>query len=187
MKRLAAILATALVASAAFAQQKNTLSAFYSNPSLFLHSGYGGRPEGGIGLAIDHAFSPVFSVELAVADERYTLLRSSAVVNGIPTFQTRNVRVFPFDATANYHFFTDSRWKPYAGLGLRYVSTQEIGRGQFNPAYRMYSLDPEVVGGVLFQFRPHLGLVLDAKQLIGNRDLHSDPAFKMSAGFHWRF
>lgn len=187
MKRFAAMLVTALVASTAFAQQKNSMSVFYSNPSLFLNSGYGGRPDGGVGLAIDHAFSPVFSVEVAVADERYTLLRSSGAVNGFPTFQTKSVRVFPFDATAKYHFFTDSRWKPYAGLGLRYVSTQEAGGGRFIPGYRMYSLDPEVAGGVVFQFRPHLGLVLDAKQLLGNRDMRSDPAFKLSAGFHWRF
>src|SRR5205085_2414015 len=53
-------------------------SIFYSNPSLFFQSGLGGRPEGGLGLAIDHAFSPVLCVEVAIADERYTLLRSSA-------------------------------------------------------------------------------------------------------------
>lgn len=183
MRRLAAIVFSLLFASTAFAQQKNSLSVFYSNPSFWWTSGYGGHSEGGVGLAVSHAFSPSFSTELSVARERYTLLRS---VSGAPPYRLTTVHVMPIDAMAKYHFLTESRWKPYAGLGLRYASTNEVGRGQYT-IFRTPSFNPEVSGGVVFQLRPRIGLVVDAKQLIGTHDLHSDPAFKVSAGFHWRF
>jgi hypothetical protein len=50
------------------------------------------------------------------------------------------------------------------------------------------TLDPEVSGGVTFQFRPKLGLRLDAKQTVGNSgSVLGDGQFSGSVGLAFRF
>ncbi len=69
---------------------------------------------------------------------------------------------------------------------MRWVNIHEFARGAFT-SYTSLRVDPEISGGVVFQLRPHLGVLFDAKQLIGNNSLRSDPGFKASIGLHWRF
>jgi len=187
MRRVAAILFAFLLASTAFGQQKNAFSVFYNDPSYWFSSSSGGHAEGGVGVAVSHAFSPIFSTELSIARESYTLFANQAVSNGMISYDRVSVRTTPIDATARYHFVNATRWKPYIGGGLRYVDTHEIGRGTFSPRYTFRSVESEIVGGVVFQIRPRIGLIFDGKQLIGNHSLHSDPSFKGSIGFNWRF
>jgi len=186
MRKSALILTFLLMVPGAYAQQKNGLSAFLSYPSGWGGTNSGLHIEGGFGVAFSHTFSPLFSVEASLSQERYTLFRQTPVSDGAFRYDQVSVRTNPFDITGRYHFQTEGRWRPYVGAGARYVSTNEVGRGGFS-TYRLFRLEPEVSGGVVFQLRPHAGIVFDAKQLIGNNNLRSDPAFKPSIGFRWTF
>lgn len=54
--------------------------------------------------------------------------------------------------------------------------------------FRTGTTDPEVTGGITFQFNPRLGLRFDAKQVIGSsRSIIADPKFKASVGLSLRF
>jgi|ERR1051325_1814897 hypothetical protein len=162
-----------LGATAVFAQERPTaISVFVTNPG-FIHSDYSGnRWEGEFGVALQRMFTPRFSAELAVSQRSRT--------SGFTTFNSdgtvRENRIFtettlPVDLTARYHFATQSTWKPYAGLGLRYVG----GRTAL-----------DVDGGVVWQFHRTLGLRFDARVIPGN-DAHFSDTINGSVGLSWRF
>lgn len=186
MRIWATLLFTVLVASTAFAQPRNSFSVFYNGAQPWGNTGFR-FIEGGPGLAFNHAFSPVFSMELSAARENYTIARERTIVDGTAVFTSfATTHTYPIDLSAQYHFTTDTRWKPYGGLGLRYASTHEVN-GVLSRTTTYY-LSPEVSGGVVFQLRPRFGFLLDAKELIGNdNNKHSNPSFKASAGLSWRF
>jgi hypothetical protein len=56
-----------------------------------------------------------------------------------------------------YHFFNDSRWKPYLGAGVRYVDA--------NAEFRDLGarISPEINGGVSFMMTPNLSLRFDGR------------------------
>jgi outer membrane protein W len=181
------------VVTSAFAQQpnhSNSVSVFVSDLSIFHSSTYGTRVDAGYGLSFDHMFSNRVSGELSVTSQRF---RSFATIPGPadqPTTVSFSDRSYPIDANVSYHFLTDSRWKPYVGAGLRYVSDTLHSGGSFGVhEFTSRSVDPEVSGGVTFQFKPAFGLRFDAKQIIGssNRSYGSDPDFKASVGLSFRF
>jgi outer membrane protein W len=180
------------VVASAFAQQNsrsNSLSVFVSDPTLEWTKTNGTSASAGYGLAFDHMFTNRVSVELSLTRQRVGQSVTVIGTNGSATTTALTDTAYPFDAVASYHFLTDSRWRPYVGAGLRYVS--ESFRVQTGlTAYRQttYQADPEVAAGVIFQIRPSLGLRLDAKQIVGNRRSDTaDRAFKGSIGLTFRF
>jgi outer membrane protein W len=120
------------------------------------------------GVAFDHMFTDRLSAELAVTSQHVErrVATISTDVSGQVTSSTYSDAITPIDATVNYHFVNDSRWKPYLGGGVRYVSNTITFRGgPLGPAYlKTRTTDPEIAGGVIFQLRPNIGLRLDAKQ-----------------------
>jgi outer membrane protein W len=180
------------VVASAFAQQpnhSNGVSLFISDLSVFHSSSAGTRVDAGYGAAFDHMFSSRVSGELSVTSQRSRSFITTFGPSGAPTTIAFSERTYPVDANVSYHFLTDSRWKPYVGAGLRYVTATLHGDPAFGHAeFTTRSVDPEVSGGVTFQFRPALGLRFDAKQIVGSsRSYLSDPDFKVSVGLNFRF
>jgi outer membrane protein W len=179
------------VVASAFAQEAartNTVSLFVSDLSL-AHTSSGTDLDVAYGAAFDHMFTKRVSAELSVTRQR---TRDSVTIfnpGGQAVFASFTNTLYPVDATVSYHFFTDSRWKPYIGGGARYVSGTTRNDTLFN-SYRFTSrsLDPEISGGVTFQFRPTLGLRFDAKQTLGNgNSVVGDSSLNVSAGLSFRF
>ena len=89
---------------------------------------------------------------------------------------------YPVSLDGQYHFFNDSRWKPYLGAGVRYV---QASARFFDTGTRV---TPEITGGVEFMMTPHVSLRFDGKQEI---QTHSGPAYdplsRMAVGIGWHF
>lgn len=132
---------------------------------------------GGFGIAVDHHFNAHFSTELSIAKERH--IAGPALVytpQGSVIEGPHRVSTTPIDLVAAYHFISETRWRPYIGVGQRFVDSE-----------REALFEPEITGGVTYMVRPHFGLRADAKQLVGFRYRSWDPAFKAGLGVSWRF
>jgi outer membrane protein W len=190
-KSIIAMVSLLFVVAPLYAQQPNRSNAV----TLFMSDAYGGWDSSGtklgadFGLAISHMFNDRFSGELAVTSQRAARVVTTFPLEGFPTTTTRSGRIYPIDATASYHFFTDSRWKPYLGAGARYVSDSVRVIGPLGDnRFTRRSTDPEITGGITFQFNPRLGLRFDAKQILGNSsDIGADTKLQASAGLSLRF
>lgn len=181
------------VVASAFAQQHatpaNTVSVFVSDVSVIYSSSSGTNIDAAYGAAFAHMFTNRVSAELSVMSQRVKESVSTFGPAGQPVYASFTNTLYPVDATVSYHFFTDSRWKPYLGGGVRYVSGTFRNTSQLY-SYRVstHSIDPEVSGGVVFQFRPALGLRFDAKQVIGRSGtVAGDASFTGSVGLSFRF
>lgn len=181
------IVSLLFVVAPLYAQQPNRPNAV----TLFVSDvGFGWSGSSGVeygadyGLALSHMFNDRFSGELAVTSQRIGHSVTTYSINGLPTTIASSDRVYPIDASVSYHFFTNSRWKPYLGAGARYSSdsvryTSPLGDYHFS----RHSTDAEITGGITFQFNPRLGLRFDAKQVIGNpRDIGADAKLQASVG-----
>jgi len=193
MRKSIVIAVSLLFVASAFAQQHttpaNTVSVFVSDVSVIYSSSSGTNVDATYGAAFAHMFTNRVSAELSVMSRRVTESASTFGPAGQPVYASFTNTLYPVDATVSYHFFTDSRWKPYLGGGVRYVSGTFRNTSQLN-SYRVstHSIDPEISGGVLFQFRPALGLRFDAKQVIGRSGtVAGDAAFTGSVGLSFRF
>jgi outer membrane protein W len=179
------------VVASAFAQQSsrsNAISVFVTDMSAG-SSGSRAKFDTAYGASFEHMFSSRFSAEVSVTSQRSRLLVRGSGSGSSPTFDVVSNRIYPIDANVSYHFLTDSRWKPYAGAGLRYVRDTFHGPGlMFENFKPITTVDPEVSGGLVFQFNRTLGVRFDAKQVIGsNRSTVADPEFKVSVGLSVRF
>jgi Outer membrane protein W len=183
------------VVVSAIAQQQpsrsNAVSVFVTDLSLSSSGGPTGTKLGaGYGAAFEHMFNDRFSGEVSVTSERQQRTFFTVNSTGAIVFDFRRSNtLYPIDANASYHFLTNGPWKPYVGAGLRYVSYTFHGDsalGSFQNTTR--SVNPEVSGGITYQFRPNLGLRFDAKQIVGSNGSDiGDPAFKASVGLSLRF
>jgi outer membrane protein W len=190
-KSMVIALSLVFVVASASAQQpnrSNSVSVFVSDLSVIESSSSGTNVDAAYGVAFDHMFNKRFSAELSVMSRK--IHESSAIItaNG-PVFSYYSNTVYPVDANVSYHFFTNSRWKPYLGGGLRYVDDSRRGFNAFSSrGVRSMSVNPEVSGGVTFQFRPTLGLRFDVKQTInGNDSVPGDSSLNASVGLSFRF
>jgi len=187
-KSLVVAVSLLLVAASAFAQQRsrpNSVSIFVTDVLVSYSSVSGSKASASYGASFDHMFNDRFSGELSVSSQRFH--------EYLPTFGTTQSvvshRLYPIDATVSYHFFTSGRWKPYVSGGLRYVTDNFHGSGS-QGEYRISTraVDPEISGGITFQFNPSLGLRFDAKQIVGtNHSRVGDPDLKTSVGLSFRF
>jgi hypothetical protein len=182
------------VVASAFAQQHatpaNTVSVFVSDAMVSYSSTSGSRLDVSYGGAFDHMFNRHISAEVSVTSQPARRYFSTFVVSGQPTTSSSVVHFHPIDASVSYHFLTDSRWKPYLGGGLRYLNNSVILRGGplGNQRLTTRTVDPEISGGIVFQFRPTLGLRFDAKQIVGNSgSVLGERALTGSVGLSFRF
>lgn len=192
--RKAIIVATSLlfVVGSAFAQQpnrSNTVSVFASDLSITGSRSNGTNLDTSFGAAFGHMFNKNWSAELSVTRQGIRRYVTTFETARFPTTRTVRDQFFPIDAGFSYHFLTDSRWKPFVGGGLRYLNWSVPGDGPLGK-YRIYfrTVDPEINGGVTFQFRPNLGLRVDAKKIVGSsRSALGDDALSGSVGLSFRF
>lgn len=156
----------AVSASAQTLDRPNRVSLFLSNVALGWSEGGGSFLDAGYGLAYERRFSRAWSAELAVAVQ-----------------DQADAETYPFDAVARYSFLSvRTRWRPYAGAGVRYVAapSEQLGVRYDN------QLAPEIVAGVDFNPVESWSLRVDAKQTLGNSYPYDEP-FKLSVGVGWRF
>jgi outer membrane protein W len=141
------------------------------------------------GASFDRMFSDRLSAEVSVTSQNSRRIVRTFTSGSQPSYGIASIRLYPIDATISYHFLTNNRWKPYIGAGLRYVKDTFHGPGMMYEYYdTVRTVDPEVSGGLVFQFNPTLGLRFDAKQVLGSdRSTVADPEFKVSAGLSLRF
>ena len=197
MPKAVAVAASLLFfAASVFAQQTSRSNSVYIFATEISQSNIGRATiDSAYGASFDHLFTERFSGELSVSRQRFR--RYVAVFTNSSEPASTNAPftdwLYPIDATVSYHFLGDSRWKPYLGAGLRYVNDTFHGYeaiGTRTPLYRaaVSTIDPEVSGGITWQFSRALGLRLDAKQVLGSgRSDVADPEFKASAGLSFRF
>jgi len=185
--RIAAVLMLFGVTSV-FAQQprSNTISVFVSDLSITSDS-RGTSVDTAFGAGFGHMFTDRVSAELSISSQN--VRRNVAFINGVPTTGIRSDRLLPIDAIASYHFFTNSRWKPYLGAGARYVSDTFREADSFGlTRFTTHSVDPELAAGVTYQFNPVWGIRFDVKQIITGRvRTIPDPRFKASVGLGFHF
>lgn len=168
-------------ATVAFAQS-NQLSVFFSRSagSVHTHTGYG--------AAFIHSWTPRFSTAIAAAVEDPIV---GICVGGIVTPEKCTdikVRSYPVDLTGRFHFLNDTRWKPYLGLGARYIGAPHLTSEQRVVVGHSYSdrVSGEIVGGLEFLIKPTLGITAEVKGLLRNSEDY-DAGFKISGGLNWHF
>ena len=183
MHKAAAVVFSLMIASAAFAQQKNEFQFFVSNLAGGWTSNDGTTVSAGIGVAYKRVFTPRFSAQLAVTGEHHDT--NPYVVNPDGSFRNVNsvgFHTYPIDLTARYDFVNDTRWKPYLGGGVRYVAAPNV-----DPAFGYQNkLGFEAIGGTEFQITHKFGLLIDGKFNFSDHE-HYDEPFKTSFGVLWKF
>jgi outer membrane protein W len=179
------------VVASAFAQQgspSNTVSVFVSDLSIVHSSQSGTDLDASYGAAFSHMFNRHLAAELSVTSQPIQRTVIIASTSG-PIYSISREHLYPIDASVSYHFLSDSRWKPYVGGGVRYL--ENTTRFDLPTGVRHFSqrtVDPEITGGVTFQFRPNLGLRFDAKQIVGSSSsILGDSALSGSIGLSFRF
>jgi outer membrane protein W len=180
------------VVAPAFAQQpnrSNTVSVFMSDLSITSTSATGTNLETSYGAAFGHMFNRNWSAELSVTSQPIQRTTIIFFGNQPPAYSTFRDRLYPIDTNVSYHFLTGSRWKPYVGVGLRYLDYKtrlDLPTGVSRYSQRF--VDPEITGGVTFQIRPNLGLRFDAKRIVGtSNSVLGDSALSGSIGLAFRF
>jgi outer membrane protein W len=185
MRRLILGAAVWLLGSTALvAQQQGDLRIHvFATDVAYSSSAFSGRHlEGGYGVALNYWWLPRISGYLSIGSELHHSNRPTTLGDGMPGFRSFGVRSYPIDALAQYHFKTDSRWKPYAGLGLRYTPAPHPSFGVFSSR-----LNGEADGGVLFSVTPRFALDIGATRLFERHSPSYDPLFKPTIGVSWRF
>jgi hypothetical protein len=167
------------VAGVCSAQQftRNSIS-FLTSDLGYSSSGVNqGHWSGGFGLAFDHHFSPRFSTELSIADERRNSGPAFVLTpTGRVAESPHEITTLPIDLVAAYHFISETRWRPYIGIGQRVITAE-----------RLTMFEPEIAGGVTFMLSPRFGIRADAKQLVAYRSRSWDSAFKAGFGVSFGF
>ncbi len=184
MKRLLVLLIL-LLASLPLAAQtftpKNELFGFFDDPRVWSTEAEGTHLNTGYGLSLRHFATPHVSAELSVARHYHFVTVFYPPENGVAVPPERfRSRDLPIDALVSYHFAPQSRWQPFAGIGLHYLATS--GAPEVESQTRL-----EVAGGLAFSVTQRFFVRADVKHLLGNSALFYDPATRAGVGFGWRF
>lgn len=190
MRRLLVTLAVSLFTMTAFASDSQ-FSIFTSDlgyESAKTPTTRYSERTGGLGLALSHAFTPQWSVELKVADERHIGRTATAPPDSIiANIDRRAFHTVPVDFLTQYRFVNSSRWTPYVSGGVHYVHTPSgILRADRTEDVRSRTAT-EVGAGTLLRITPHFGLRFDANFLLGAHNVPYDAQFRPSFGVFWRF
>lgn len=177
------LLALSLVALPLFGQDRtNRVSLFISNPVFGWSEPGGSDWRAGIGIAFEHRFTPRWSAEVSAAREEHTEHLHIIHPGGTTAIREHELVSYPIDVTARHHFFTPhTRWRPYAGAGVRWVNAPESFVAPLDDR-----ISAQLVGGVDFNLTPQWSLRVDVKQLLRG-DAPHDESFKVSMGAGYRF
>lgn len=182
MRRFFALL---LFAVPLFAQQQSKsdfqIFVYSSNAAITWSERYGTAVDQTLGAAVSMKITPRVSIEAATIAQKWWEYEPGPYQFGVPITRIRRT-VYPISLDGQYHFLTDSRWKPYLGAGVRYV----------NPKSTFYDVGtrvaPEITGGVSFMITPHLSVRFDGKQEIQSQTGPAyDPLSRASIGLAWHF
>lgn len=127
----------------------------------------------GFGAALEFQLRPRWAIEVAAAQETH------AITTGLFPLTERDVRTHPIDVTLHYYFVNQTRWQPFLGAGVRYLSSGDDAIDDRTSA--------EIDGGFHFMITPSFSVRADARVLARNFDESYDPFFKVSAGVGWKF
>ncbi|MGA8807245.1 MAG: outer membrane beta-barrel protein [Thermoanaerobaculia bacterium] len=184
LPRLILALSCFLIASSAFAQQRNTVSVF----AVTGGNAGGATIDGAYGASFERRFTDRFSAELSVTSQDAHRFVELVGTTSEPVYATLTTRLYPLDLNVSYQLLTNGRWRPYLGGGMRYVHDTFHVAARHISFVASQTLDPEVSGGIALQFNPTLGLRVDAKQVLGShRTKVADPEFKASIGLSFSF
>lgn len=159
--------------------------AFGSNLSYTESDAVEANWRGGYGLGLEYQLNERWSAELSVSREQAGTW-TVGMIGPDGVFQARNYKItaHPIDVVGQYHFFTKSAWKPFVGIGARYVDSKGPG---FPYQIENTQLAPQITGGVYYNFTKNLGLRLDVKRLLANGSSYFDDERKVSVGLGWKF
>jgi len=183
MKRFA-LLAVVVFAVPLFAQQpKNDFQifAYASDVGVTWSESYGTAINSNYGLALSKYVAPHWSMELSVSTQKWWEYAPGVIHFGDPIVRSRRTS-YPVSLDGQYHFFNDSRWKPYLGAGVRYVDA--------NAEFRDLGarISPEINGGVSFMMTPNLSLRFDGRVAVRSGDRPGyDPLMRGAIGVGWHF
>lgn len=145
----------------------------------------GSNWHGGYGLGVEYRLSDRWAAELSVAREESPTWSYGLVgPDGQLQVQRFQLVSHPVDVVGQYHFFTRSAWKPFVGIGARYVDTTGPGRPY---AVEESRISPQISGGFYYHFTPRLGLRVDMKRLLRSDSAYFDDTRKVSIGLGWKF
>lgn len=174
-RRLIIAVAVLFLSTAAFAQKQGDLRAtlFTTNPS------------GGLGLGLTYWVAAQFSIEASTAVEQHSATRTVVVDGDLARVERFEYSSYPADFLVQYHVptATINRWKPYGGVGARFVKRPEEA-----PDTRTNALiSPELNAGIFYHLSPRLAFRIDARQLLSGETPPYDDSTKYSFGVVWRF
>lgn len=170
-----------LVAVSLHAQQERATSlyVFVSNPEYGWSGGGGTHADASFGVALQRKFTERFSMELGASRSSGSTGFTVVDANGNFEHHRRSWTVTPIDFAAHFHIRNSVTWKPYIGAAVRWTNAPS------DPGAN----DSTTIGpsaGVVWQFRPNLGLRLDGKVLLGDNMDYTN-VINLSAGLAWRF
>jgi outer membrane protein W len=192
-KQIAVVMLLLLFAVTAVAQEKTEglpkgtfrVFAFGSNFGYTESDLSGSNWHGGYGLGLEYRLSDRWSAELSVArEESATWTFGTIGPDGQLVQQRFSIVSHPVDVVGQYHFSTGSAWKPFVGLGARYVDSSGPG---FPYSVEESRISPQITGGFYYHFTPRLGLRVDVKRLLRNDSTFFDDTRKVSVGLGWKF
>ena len=168
-------------------------SAQHNQLSVFVSESAGSVPvrsNRGYGLALTRQWTPRLSTGMAVAIEDPVVRECTGGFFDPLVCSETTLRTYPVDLTGRFHFINDTRWKPYVGIGARYVRAPRLSSEASRTLGRDYAdhLDPQVVGGLEFLITPSIGVGTEVKVLFcDNKNCEYDSELKVAGGFIWRF
>lgn len=182
MRNLTIGLLCLLLCAAASAQEKpNAVYFFVANPSYTESNFSGRRLDGAIGLAFQRYLGERWSGEVAISRERHTVDVVFIDLNEPPVVRSHSWTSTPIDVVVQYHFLRpDASWRPYAGAGARWAEAPPDARDEDG------ELLAAINAGVVWQFRPALGVRFDGRLLAGDRPAYLD-SVQAAVGVAFRF
>ena len=205
-----ATLTALLVASAAFADDASRQHLTLFTTDL----GYSSTADqsiwkGGAGLAYRYDLSPRVSASLSVAAEQHQAIITvfSTAINGspapLPATSIMKLRTWPVELLTRYSFLTASRWTPFVGAGLRYISAPDVpgasvvipvipgtaGGPQFvHSTVFPNTTNAEVLGGLSLRLSPRLALEASLHHTLEKHtNAPFDPQNRTAIGLSWKF
>jgi outer membrane protein W len=159
------------------------INVFASNVSFAWAENSGSEVGGGIGVGLSHWFSARWSSELSVSRESFRYQEPPLVVPGQGVvISSRETHGYPIDVLAQYHIPNGSKnWKPYAGMGARYVQRPAGLEGSSSET------SAQLNGGVTYHFTERFGVRFDSRLLLRANTPVWDDTFKTAFGLTWRF
>lgn len=174
-RKLIIVLAVLFLSTTAFAQKQGDLRGTL----------YTTNPSGGVGVGLAYWVGSQLSIELSTAVEQHSASRTIVIDGDLARVESFDYSSNPVDFLVQYHIPTATidRWKPYVGVGARYVKRPDESPDTETNA----AISPELNGGVFYHLQPRLALRFDVRQLLRGDTPPYDDSAKFAFGVVWRF